>query len=114
MRILTLVLSVFIGMAPLSAMAGPGHGHSHGPVEITKAQAEKIASYRVAEMVLAQEIHESWASILPTNTEKTRIDESSQWVVTYSNDEALDPEKALLFVFLSSAGEFVSSKFAGE
>jgi Family of unknown function (DUF6488) len=114
MRILTLVLTVFMGMAPLSAMAGPGHGHSHGPVEITKAQAEKIASYRVAEMVLAKEIQENWASILPASAEKNRVGDGLQWVVSYKDDQATDPEKAQLVVFLSSAGEFITSNFTGE
>jgi hypothetical protein len=113
MRISTLALTFLLGLAPLSAMASEGHGHSHGPVDITRAQAEKIASYRVAEMVLAQEIHESWSSILPATAEKTMVGDSSQWVVIYTNDEALDPEKSELFIFLSAAGEFIASNFTG-
>jgi hypothetical protein len=102
-----------LGLSPLTALAAGGHGHSHGPVEITKSQAEKIASYRVAELVLAREIHESWSSIVPASAEKTRISNDTEWVVVYDNDETPDADKKKLFVFLSSTGDYIAANFTG-
>lgn len=114
MRISILILTVIFGLSPLTAMAAAGHGHSHGPVEINKAQAEKIASYRVAELVLALEIHESWASIAPATAQKTKTGNDTEWVVVFNNNETPDVEKTKFFVFLSSTGEYVTANFTGK
>lgn len=114
MRISILILTAILGLSPLTALAAGGHGHSHGPVEISKAQAEKISSYRVAELVLALEIHESWADIAPSTAEKTKIGNSTEWVVVYDNDDTPDADKTKLFVFLSSTGEYIAANFTGK
>lgn len=115
MRVSTLLLTLMLGFFPLSALAGTDHGHSHGPVEITREQADKIASYRIAELVFTREIHKSWATVNPVKTEKrVTIDGNTEWVIAYSNDKEPDPAKSQLFVSLSSTGEFISSGFTGE
>ena len=114
MRISILLLTLTLGLSPLAAMAGPGHGHSHGPVQITKNQAETIASYRIAELILAKELHESWSSATPTKVEKTTTGKVTEWMISYDNDKASDADKTRFFVFLSSTGEFITANFTGK
>lgn len=114
MRTSILLLTMTLALSSLPAMAGPGHGHSHGPVEITQSQAETIASHRIAEMVLAMELHDSWSSVTPTKAEKVTTEDGPEWMIIYNNDKAPDADMTELFIFLSSTGEFITSNYTGK
>ena len=118
MNIKTLILTLALMLSPLTAIAGGGHdhgnGHSHGPSLITQSQAESIAAGRVMTLVTQGKIDESWKSATVSSAEKKMNGNQSEWLVTFKNNQASDPAKDTLYIFLSTAGDYIAANFTGK
>jgi len=113
------ILFFMLLFSPVGAMAGSGHdhghGHSHGheAVEVTKTQAEQIASDRVAMYVDQGKIDASWKSVAPSSAETKVYNGHPEWVVTFNNGSVSDPAKQTLYVFLTLTGDHVAANYTG-
>ena len=114
MRKFMVCLLTALALLATSAFAGPGHGHSHGPVTpATEEQVIKNASDVVAALIQKGKIDASWKDIKPTDTKKKKTPYDPEWVVTFNNSKIAEKEKKTLYVFLSLDGQYLGANFSG-
>ena len=118
MRIKSVTFSVFFTLLSLLAWTnivhahGAGHGVPREPV--TQQQAETLGLRTVSTLVQRGVIEKSWSDIPVQRAEKKGFSGQMEWVVSFENKEASDPEKQILYVFLTLAGEYIGANFTGE
>ena len=108
--ILTFVLTLF------SSVALAGAGHSHGvPLEpVTQQQAEQLASKFVSSLVADGKVEASWSNVKVNKSEQKNFSGTQEWVISYNNEVASDPNKRTIYIFLSLGGEFLGGNYTGE
>ena len=108
--ILTFVLTLF------SSVTLAGAGHDHGvPLEpVTQQQAEQIASQFVSSLVVDGKIEPSWKNIKIYKSEQKNFSGNQEWVISYNNEAASDPNKRTIYIFLSLGGEFLGGNYTGK
>lgn len=110
-----LVLMFLFGQ---TVFAGPGgghshdHGHLHGP--ISSEQAVKKATKHVQKLVKKGKIDASWSGVASKSVEEKSFGHGPEWVVTFENKAAEDPEKQTLYVFYTINGKYLASNFSGQ
>ena len=114
MRKFIICLLTALALSVTSAYAGPGSGHSHGPVTpVTEKQAIKNAVDVVAAIVQKGKLDASWAEVKPTEAKKEKLKYGQEWIVTFNNPKIADQEKKTLYVFLSLDGQYLGANFSG-
>lgn len=116
MNIQTFLLTFVIALFSSAALSGSGHdhghGHSHEPV--TQQQAEQIASRVVSSLINKSVIDKSWDGITVEKSEQKTFDGRQEWVVSYKNEKASDPQKRTLYIFLTLTGEYLAANYTGQ
>lgn len=110
--IFTFVLCLFSG----SVMSGTGHdhGHAHSHEPVSQDIAEQNASRIVNTLIKKGIIEKSWSGIAVDTAEKRKFDGKQEWVVSYKNEAASDPEKRKLYVFLTLTGNYIAANYTGK
>lgn len=114
MRKFIICLLTALALSVTSAYAGPGSGHSHGPV--TPASEEQVLANAidvVAAIVQKGKLDASWAEVKPTEAKKKKFQYGQEWVVIFNNPKVADQEKKTLYVFLSLGGQYLGANFTG-
>lgn len=93
-------------------LAGPGHGHSHGP--ITSDRAVEKATKHVEKLVQNGKIDASWSGATSKSVEEKSFGHGPEWVVAFENKAIEDPEKQTLYVFYTLNGKYLASNFTGQ
>lgn len=108
--ILTLCLLL---ATPAFAGSGHDHGHGHSHEPITKVEAEDIATKSVTKLIERNTIESSWASVSVHKSEQKEFGGKMEWVVLFMNEKISDKEKQILYVFLSSEGQYLAANYTG-
>ncbi|MDX8402923.1 MAG: DUF6488 family protein [Mariprofundaceae bacterium] len=114
MNIKTFIFALSLILSPLTALAGGGHGHSHGPDLISQSQAESVAAGRVMVLVEQEKIDNSWKSSKVASAEKKMNGNQTEWLITFKNSQVSDSAKDTLYIFLSSTGDYIAANFTGK
>lgn len=114
MRRFIICLVTAIILSATSVHAGPGSGHSHGPVTpVSESQAIENASAVVSAIVKKGKLDASWTEVKATEAKKKKFQYGQEWVVTFHNPKVTDQEKKNLYVFLSLDGQYLGANFSG-
>jgi len=117
MHIKILIITLALTLSPLAATAGGGHDHGHAhsdAVQINKSQAESAATLRVNSLVNKGKISKSWESAKIETTEKKMNGYQAEWVVAFKNAQEKDTTKSMLYVFLTTSGDYIAANFTGK
>ena len=117
MKTLFLITSLLFASA---CFAGPGHGHSHGPVDTCKKLAtndlktssKNIGMCHVSRLIKAGKIDPSWSGASHVSSETKTFKGNKEWVVTFNNEKGAKGKN--LYVFLKLNGGFVAANFTGK
>ena len=113
MRSTLLAILIACG-APMSAAVAhtdrPGH-HSHGP--INQLEAEDAARGVIGQMVRSNAVEPSWVDARIVGAERKTREKRQEWIVTLRNDQASDPAKRTLYIFLSNTGGYIAANHTG-
>ncbi len=108
-----LVLMLVFGQ---TALAGPGHGHSHnshnGP--ITSNQVVEKATKHIQKLAKNGKIDASWSGVASKSVEEKSYGHGPEWVVTFENMSIKDPERQTLYVFYTINGKYLASNYTGQ
>ncbi len=117
MQLKTLLLGVYLGLCTATAMAGSGHdhghGHSHSDGPVDQVTAKVSATKIVAALVERKKLDESWLSIPASSVEQKIFNDNPEWVAVFVNDKITDPDKQILYVFLTLGGDYIAANFTG-
>jgi hypothetical protein len=111
MRVHAIIITIVLHLLAFTAVAGPGHDHSHDPV--TQQEVERLAMKQVERLVEKDKLDKSWQSMPVSTVEAKQFGESTEWVVAFHNRAVPDPDKRTLYVFLSMSGEYLAANFTG-
>ena len=114
MRIQTLVFTLVLSLFSFTAMAGPGHDHSHSAAPVSQGEAKVIATKMIAGLAAKNKIEKSWKSVKAAQVEKKTFKDDTEWVVIFNNSEISDPAKRKLYVFLTLDGEYIAANYTGK
>lgn len=113
MKALCLPVLALLLATPTVALAGPGHGHTHGP-KISPAKAKTVAKAKVAALVKAKKIDATWTATKPNAPVQKTFGHGPEWVVSFDNPKAKDKKKARLYIFVSLDGKVLGANFTGK
>lgn len=114
MRNFIICVLAALALSVTAAHAGPGTGHSHGPVkQINEKEALENASDVVAAIVKKGKLDVSWAAVKPTEARKEKLKYGQEWVVIFNNPTVADQEKKTLYVFFGLDGQYLGANFSG-
>lgn len=94
------------------AIAGPGHGHSHGPQRIAKCKTtictkkeitDAVTSRVIPSFISKKKLAESWATAEVKKVEQKKFKGNLEWRLQFYNKEEADSKKNL-FVFVTTKG----------
>ena len=105
-----LLTSGLLATAP--ALAGPGEGHSHGP--ISKEQAVNKAEKRLISLVSKGKVDKSWQGKKAAGAQKKTYDGKEEWVVTFNNPALSDKSKQTLYMFFKLDGHYLATNSTGK
>lgn len=108
--ILTFVLTL---ISPLT-LAGEGHDHGAPSEPVTQQQVEQIASRIVTTFIGKGVIEESWNTGKFEQAEQKQFGDNQEWVVSYRNETANDPQKRTLYIFLTPTGKYLAANYTGK
>jgi methionine-rich copper-binding protein CopC len=114
MNIQVVILSFVLTLFSSVTLAGAGHDHGHSHDPVTQQQAEQIASQFVSSLVVDGKIEPGWENIKVYKSEQKNFNGNQEWVVSYNNEAASDPNKRTIYIFLSLGGEFLGGNYTGE
>ncbi|MDH5181017.1 MAG: DUF6488 family protein [Gammaproteobacteria bacterium] len=110
----TFYSALFCSMLLLTTpvIAGPGHGHSHGPISRDKAviKAEK----RLQRLVTQGKVDKSWADKKVSTIEKKTYNGKEEWVVIFTNPDLSDKSKQTLYMFFKLDGHYLATNYTGK
>lgn len=115
------ILLIFITLAfSTITFAGPGHGHSHGPVDTCKKLATKdlkkssaeIGKCHISRFVKVGKIDSTWSSSKHKQSITKDFKGKKEWVVTFNNNKGVKGKN--LYIFLTLDGGFVAANFTGK
>ncbi|MDH5407901.1 MAG: DUF6488 family protein [Gammaproteobacteria bacterium] len=109
--IMTLMLGSLLSLTT-PALAGPGHGHAHGP--ITKEKAIHKAEHRIKRLVSKGKIDKSWKDIKASSAEQKTYKGKKEWVVTFNNPALSDKSKQILYMFFKLDGHYLATNYTGK
>jgi len=107
------ILAIFINLSPLAASAHGAGGHGGGPA-LTQTDAIEFAKYRAKILVENGKIEKSWSPAIVESAEQQTNGHETEWVVTFKNSKASNPAKNILYIFLTTKGEFIAANFTGK
>lgn len=87
-----------------------GHGHDHS-AELSKAQVIEKASGYVVKLIKKGKLDASWEFV---PAKEAKENSAHEWVVTFSNSDIEDPEKQILYMFLTLSGKYIAANFTGK
>lgn len=88
-----------------------GSTHSHDP--ISEETAVRIAKKKIAQLVEAGKIEASWSQAALIKAEQKDFGKGLEWVVSFQNDKATDPDKRTIYVFYNKYGRYLATNFTG-
>ena len=114
--LLIIVILVFSSIT----FAGPGHGHSHGPVDTCEKLATKdlkkssieIGKCHISRLIKAGKISSSWSGSKHEQSITKTFKGKKEWVVTFNNEKGVKGKN--LYIFLNLDGGFVAANFTGK
>lgn len=59
-------------------------------------------------------IEKSWMPAIVESAQQRTYGHKTEWVVTFNNSKASDPDKSTLYIFLSVKGDFIAADFTGK
>lgn len=117
MKLFILGLFVFVSA---NGFAGPGHGHSHGPVDTCKSHATKnleessikIGQCNIVRFIKAKKLDKSWESAKHLKSITKVFNKNKEWVVSFQNEKGVKGK--ILYIFLTMRGGFIAANFTGK
>lgn len=114
--IFSLVFLVVVATAPVFAAGGHDHGSSHGndhgpATHLSKNQIFKKATGYVGKLVEKGQLTQSWQQV---SAESIVKNDSDEWVVIFKNPQVSDPDQQTLYMFLTTAGNYIAANFTGK
>jgi hypothetical protein len=107
-RIFALAILGASAVAP--TWAHPGHGEP-----VPREEAVRRADSQISRLVESGKLEKSWALEAKLQSADLRPSGGAkEWVVTFTNAGATQPDKKLLYVFLSETGEYLAANFTGK
>jgi len=110
-------LSIFFTMLLISTSFSvlAHNGEHHGDQKNVSAEQASVSAHHVViEGIKRGLIPAGWKNIDAASAEKTMADEKTQWLVRFENQNAADPTKQTLYVFLNLDGSYISANFTGK
>jgi hypothetical protein len=107
-----------LALATIPVRAQPAmHSHNGGPAHshsaVDRTQAEAHAQQIMLRMITRGIVEGSWRNVPPETAEIRQYATSSEWVVTFRNNEVADPAKRVIYVFLTQTGDYVAANYTG-
>ncbi|MDH5545891.1 MAG: DUF6488 family protein [Gammaproteobacteria bacterium] len=109
------------GLLATSVFAHEGHkGHGSGnpykdfDIPIEQKDAETFAKSVIDRLVEKKKISESWRNAGFLGATQKVFKDQPEWVVSYKNVSIKEESKQVLYVFLSTYGEFLGINYTGE
>ena len=87
--------------------------HEDGHVTIEKEEAVQKGMEIVQLLVSRGKLEASWADAVLDEAELKVVD-LEQWRVVFRNEQASDPDKEKLFIFLTADGQLLGANFTGD
>lgn len=114
------LLIITVLLLSSTSFAGPGHGHSHGPVDTCKKLATEdlkkssivIGKCHISRFVKAGKIDSSWSNSSHKQSITKDFKGKTEWVVTFNNEKGVKGKN--LYIFLNLEGGFVAANFTGK
>ncbi len=113
MQLKTLIFGFLLSLFSVTVIAGGDHDHSHSHEPIDKNQAEITAIENLTRLIGKGKLDKSWASIKASKIEKKIFSGHPEWMVIFTNDRIVEPEKRTLYVFLSINGDYLAANYTG-
>ena len=123
MRLNIVLLGLVFAAGTFLVMAGGndhghGHGHDHGsPIvqePVSEATAEDKAADIIALLVERKKLDASWASISANSIEQKTVMGSTEWVISFVNNDLEDTSKKTLYIFLTLSGDYIAANHTGQ
>jgi hypothetical protein len=103
-------LGLLLGTATVT-LAHP----DHGPQLTGEDRAVDRAIHQVERLATEGKIEASWKeSRTLVSADLKAAGDKKEWVVIFTNEQATDPAKRKLFVYLSEHGSYVAANFTGK
>ena len=110
--ITSLLFSSLLAISITPAIAGSGHGHSHGP--ISKEKAIVKAEKRLGTLAKQGKVDKSWQGKKAAKAEQKTYNGQKEWLVTFSNPELADKSKQTLYMFFKLDGHYLATNYTGK
>lgn len=102
------------------SFAGPGGGHSHGPIDPCKKLATsdlkkssvEIGQCHIRRLIKKGKINSSWSSASHKESVAKEFKGRREWVVTFDNQKGVKGKT--LYIFLNLRGGFIAANFTGK
>jgi hypothetical protein len=107
MRLLVLAV-VALGTFATPALAHP-EGHDNQFRVAERRPVSELAQEAVVKLVTQAKLPASWVKAKPVKSQVRTKNGAQQWVVTFQNRAERRPTKRLLYVLMTSTGEFISA-----
>jgi hypothetical protein len=88
------------------------HGHSHDNANITLNKTKEIGIEEIGKLIKNKKIHQSWKDSTYEKSEKKVFSGKTEWVVTFTNKNAVKGKR--LYLFLKLSGHFIAANFSGK
>lgn len=111
------VVTLALSFTTLYAAGGhshdDGHGHSHSPKEVSKADVQKTAKVQLKRLIRHNKINKSWSNTAVEDMQKKKFKHGEEWVVTFNNKKSEDKSKQTLYIFITKYGEVTGANYTG-
>jgi len=97
----------------LLGFSGLTTAHEGGHVTIEKEEAVQKSEQVVRLLVSRGKVEASWADAVLYAAE-LKVVGPRQWHVVFRNEQASEPDKKVLYVFLTADGQLLGANFTGE
>ena len=92
----------------------PAVAHPHDEAPIGAREAADIAREMITELVALKTVTASWASALPLEHKLQQRNGERAWVLTFLNPASDKEEERVLYIFLTTNGEFIAANHTGQ
>lgn len=113
----SLAATAFFALAAVTtpAMAGGGGGcHFHGNKPAEKETVVDCAIDRKEALIKSGKLESSWKAVKQDNIVEVDGKKGKEWKVSFKDPAAKDKSKETLYMYFTSAGNFLAANFTGQ
>jgi hypothetical protein len=112
--LITTMLAIGLNAVGTASAAEGSSCHFHGNTPAAPETVSNCAAQQKDSLVKKGKLDQSWQAVKQVKLDQVDGKKGKEWLVTFKNPAVQDKSKETLYMFFTTAGNFIAANFSGK